>query len=135
MKLYLDNLHHKVKCIKNVHIFTNVDYDRVYATNLQFYEDIAPWPPSDPATRTQWYENVLFFSCLSGCRYRVQSTCRVPADYLHYMQYIYSTCSTCRVVLSVPALSSSAPATLAAGTVECTVPTVPVEYLQYQYST
>ena len=55
-------------------------------------------PPSDPATRTQWYENVLFFSCLSGCRYRVQST-----KYLQYLQYLQSACSTCRTY-TIPAV-------------------------------
>jgi len=48
--------------IKTQKLYPSNDHDFLYLSGY-----------TDEATRSEWYENVLFFSCLSGCRSQLRS--------------------------------------------------------------
>ena len=54
----------------------------------------------DEATRADWYENVLFFSCLSGCRAQLRAErwlyILVPAAAAALLAALLLVCCCCR---------------------------------------
>ena len=54
----------------------------------------------DEATRADWYENVLFFSCLSGCRAQLRAErwlyILVPAAAAALLATLLLVCCCCR---------------------------------------
>ena len=69
--------------------YPSTDADFLYLTNYR-----------DEATQAEWYENVLFFSCLAGCRSQLAAqrwaTILVPSLAAALLLLTLACCAACR---------------------------------------